>query len=226
MAELEQNLTTQPQIAQLELKFKAPPFKGMAVETEADLLGLNIDTNYHHKLVWVRSAKAHYYLATGDGSEVINWKRTISRAVINRYDPEETYQVGESVFLGGKIYSAKIPIVKYHSPLSHADEWDVISGEVLTYRYLFKTTSSIIIYTSIKNPTIEVMIGDIVYEEDGETAKTDPLDGMYLLENKEVVDVAVHQRPDLNENNGVAYEVTFYENDELTEQVSGCINVK
>lgn len=226
MADLEQNLTTQPQIAQLELKFKAPPFKGMAVETEADLLGLNIDTNYHHKLVWVRSVKAHYYLANGDGSQTINWKRTITRAVINRYDPEETYQVGESVFLGGKIYSAKIAIVRYHSPISHPNEWDVISGETITFRYLFKTASSVIFYTSIKNPTIEVMLGDIVYEVDGTTPKIDPIDGMVLLENKEVVDAGVFQRPDLAENNGFAYEVVFYTNGQLTEQACGCINVK
>lgn len=225
MAPLNQFPKIQPQIAQLECLFRGPLVKDSAVNTFNDLLQLKPQYNYHHKLVWVRDQAANYYLADGDGTVAANWKRTISRAVINRYDQNESYQAGESVYLSGKIYSAKQSVPEFYTPLSYPLYWKVISGETITYRYLFTQVSSIIVYTEIRNPIFEIMLGTIEYDENM-LPIIDEETGLIKISNAEIVEAAVVERIDLPKNNGAAYEVKFFENEELSVQVSGVINVK
>ena len=225
MATLDVFVKTQPQLSQLEPKFKAPPIKDMAVETFNDLLGFDIKFNYKHKIVWVRDQACNYYLENGDGSNAINWKRAITRAIINPYNQEDTYQAGESVFISNRIYSAIQAVPKYYSPLDYPAYWKVISGETVTYRYLFFNASSVIIYTEIRNPIFEVVLGTIALDGNGNPL-IDATTGLVVIDNYEIVDAPVYERKDLPPNNGVAYEVRFYTNSELTNQISGCINVK
>jgi len=216
----------QPQIAQLELVFKGPLVKDQQVDTVADLLTLKAQFNYVHKLVWVKEYKTFYFLDNGDGTEAINWVKMASRVVINRYDSETAYQSGDCVYLSNKIYTAIQDVPIHTSPLDADTYWLIIAGESPTSRFLFLNVSSIIVYTEIRNPLFEVILGDLVYEADGTTIKVNPVTGLAELENKEIVQAYVIQREDLSNNNGVPYQIIFSENDDLSVMVSGCINVK
>jgi hypothetical protein len=223
MSELSPISRTQPQIAQLELKFAGPLVKGSIVELVSDLLSLT--NNYSHKLVWVKEHSCNYYLDNGDGSNLSNWKKSSARVVISIYDSAATYLAGDCVYQTGKIYAAKINVPINHSPMDYENYWQVISGETETYRYLFTNASSIIIYTEIRNPKFEIILGEFVYDING-TIVFNEETGLAELSNKEIVEAFVLQREDLPLNNGVAYEIRFYEDSVLSPQVSGCINVK
>lgn len=215
-----------PQIAQMELKFKGPLVKDQQVDTVADLLTLTTAFNYLHKLVWVKEYKTFYYLDNGDGSEPVNWVKMASRVVINRYDSESQYQKGDCVYLSNKIYTALQDVPIHTSPIDNPDFWGVIAGDSVTSRFLFLNTASIIIYTDIRNPIFEVILGTFEYESDGVTILLNPITGLAELSNKEIVQAYIRQREDLANNNGIPYEIIFSENDAASVQVSGCINVK
>ena len=65
----------QPQFVQLELNFKGPLIKDMQVDNVNDLITLNINYNYEHKLVWVKNVENYYYLINGNGSLLSHWKK-------------------------------------------------------------------------------------------------------------------------------------------------------
>jgi hypothetical protein len=215
----------QPQLAQLEGRFKAPIIKDSAVELFTDLLAFNPEFNYKHKIVWVREHASNYYLENGDGTNAINWKRVMLRAVIGPYQQTETYQFGETVWLNGKIYSAIESVPQYYNPLDYPAYWMLIAGETITYRYLFFNTASILLYTEIRNPQFEIVLGTIPLDGNDDPI-VDPLTGLIIIENPEIVEAVVKERTDLPPNNGKAYEIQFYADGELSEQVSGCVNIK
>lgn len=215
----------QPQIAQLECLFKGPLVKDSLVETIDDLLLLNTQFNYSHKIVWVKSEQANYFLNSGDGSSVSNWIKSVSRVVIQRYDSANVYKQYDTVYLSGKIYSASQDVPQGYDPLSHADYWTVISGETATYRYLFQNTASVIVYTEIRNPSFQVILCDFVLDIDNNII-VDPTTGLAQIQNVEYVNASIVRREDLPDNNGKAYEISFWENEEETNQVSGCVNIK
>lgn len=215
---------TQPQIAQLELLFAGPLVKDSMVEVLTDLINLNPLFNYTHRLVWVKSEKANFYLDNGDGTSLINWKKQIGRVVVDVYDPTQTYQRKDTVYFSGKIYSALQNVPTNTNPLDNESYWLVIAGETETARYLFTNTSSVLIYTEIRNPIFEIIIGDFVFNEDG-TIKLNDETGLAELSNKEIIDAFVIQREDLENNNGVAYQVIFEENS-VPVLLTGCVNIK
>src|ERR1035437_8121570 len=215
----------QPQIAQLECLFKGPLVKDTLVETINDLLLLNTQYNYSHKIIWVKSEQSNYFLSSGDGSSLLHWTKSTSRVVISRYDSNNAYNQADTVYLSGKIYSASQNVPVGYDPLSHANYWTVISGETATYRYLFQNTASVIVYTEIRNPSFQVILCDFVVDGDN-TIIVDPTTGLAEIENVEYVDASIVRREDLSDNNGKAYEISFWENEEETVQVSGCINIK
>ena len=215
----------QPQIAQLECLFKGPLVKDTLVETINDLLLLNTQYNYSHKIIWVKSEQSNYFLSSGDGSSLLHWTKSTSRVVISRYDSNNAYNQADTVYLSGKIYSASQNVPVGYDPLSHANYWTVISGETATYRYLFQNTASVIVYTEIRNPSFQVILCDFVVDGDN-TIIVDPTTGLAEIENVEYVDASIVRREDLSDNNGKAYEISFWENEEESVQVSGCINIK
>lgn len=215
----------QPQIAQFECLFKGPLVKDSIVETVNDLLLLNAQFNYEHKIVWVKSEQANYFLNTGDGTDLSHWKKSVSRVVIQQYNSGSTYQTSDTVYLSGKIYSATQDVPIGYNPLSYPAYWTVISGETSTFRYIFQNTTSVIIYTEVRNPQFQICLCTFVTDDDG-IIQIDPSSGLAEITNVEYVDASVVRREDLSDNNGKAYEISFYENDELSEQVSGCVNIK
>jgi len=225
MAEITTLSVPQPQLTQLECIFKGPLEKGSMVEFVSDLILLDSQYHFNHKRVWVKSDKCNYYLDNGTGTELINWKKESARIVITPYIPENTYQPGDCIYQNGKLYAAKVPVPLEFNPSDYEEYWLCISGETETYRYLFSNISSIIIYTEMRNPKFEVILGDFVYDGLGAIV-IDPVTNLAQLINMEVVDVSVIKREDLPANNGIAYEISFFENDELSVQVSGCINIK
>lgn len=212
----------QPQLAQLEVKFAGPLVIGSIVESITDLLTLNY--NYQHKIVWVKEEAANFYLKTGDGTISTNWEKIGSRVVMERYNPESSYSKGTTVYLGNKIYNAQIDVPVGYSPLDYPDYWLIISGETETKRFIFKNKSSIIVYTDIRNPKFEIILGDLVYDENGIIVIG--ADGLAKLENKEIVEAYIKQREDLDNSNGIPYEIIFEEDSNESIQVSGCINIK
>lgn len=225
MAEINKFTETQPQVAQLECLFKAPLVKDSSVALFTDLLKLNPNHNYTHKIVWVREHKTNYYLSDGDGTVGTNWKRIITKAVISRYQSDESYQEGETTYLSGKIYTATQPVPKYYSPLDYPGYWLVISGETVTYRIIFQNVHSVIVYTEIRNPAFQIILGDFELDVEGNNI-IDPVTGLAVINNQEIVDVSIRKRDDLVADNGIPYEINFYENSVLSEQLSGCINIK
>lgn len=218
----------QEQLAQFELRFKGPLIKDSQVATFNDLLSLNSNFNYQHKIVWVIDEKANYYLDAGDGTIATNWLRIVSRAVIEQWDALETYQTSEVVYLNNILYVATQPVPVGYTPTSYPDYWEMVSGEAISVRLIFENQSSVITYTDIKNPRFEIFIGDIVYigGDPINGPEIDPETGLAKFENVEMVDIGVVRRSDLPDNNGKAYEFAFYENEVLTSQVSGFFTIK
>jgi hypothetical protein len=228
---LPNTIKTQPQVAQIELLFRGPLIKGSQVETFEDLLTLSLSNAYPHKIVWVKALTANYYLANGDGTYPENWKPVATRAVVGVYNPEESYQTSEIVYLSGKLYSAKMPVPKNYSPLNYSSYWLAISGETYTYRYMFTNTTSVILYTEIRNPMFQIFIGDISYDNNSNPI-IDPETGFIKIENAEEAEAEIVERSDLPPNNGRAYQINFYVDSqpivdvEFLANFSGIINIK
>lgn len=217
-------IQSQPQLAQLELKFKGPLVVGSQVNLFTDLFLLDINSNYEHKRVWVKENVANYYLANGDGRLAINWKKESQKVTMLLFEPLNTYNKDECVYVGSKFYLALQNVPEQTYPIDSPLYWLPITAETLTYRYLFQNTSSVRIYTEVRNPIFEIIIGTIKLE-DG-LPVIDSVTGLTLLENQEVVDASVILRDDILPDNGIAYDIEFYENDSLSAQVSGYINIK
>lgn len=218
---------SQPQVAQLEIIFKGPLVKGSQVDYFDQLWDIvnypdtaNNRYHYQHKLVWVKERRSFYYLDNGDGLSPINWKKAGNKVTLERWDPKELYLKGECCYLSGKIYVSLKDDNINHTPLSdymydNVDDWWLcVAGETETYRYVFgypTPTNSFIIYTEIRNPKFECFFGDLKLK-DGEPV-INPINGLIEIENLERVDPVVIYRPDLTANDGLAYEITFYEHE-------------
>lgn len=199
-----------PQLAQLELRFKGPLLTDEMVENLEDLANgtLNPKYNYQHKHVWVKERKCYYYLDNGNGENLSNWRKEIARAVIEQWYIDEAYiesgknqyQEGDTVHLNGKIYSALKDVPAGIDPSINEEYWQCICGETETVRYIFKEASSIILYTEIRNPKFQVIIGDFVL--DGDNYVLDPETGLVMLENQEIIDCHVRERIDLTHPEG------------------------
>lgn len=232
----------QPYLAQLELLFNGPLLKDSVVEKLDDLTKVNQVNLYQHKRIWVKEFKCEYYLDNGNGSLPTNWKRAVGRMVVNNWDNNEHYQKGDIVSLAGKLYHALSDNTD-KSPATYEDIWEVVTGEIETYRFLFFNASEVTIYTEIRNPIFEVIKGDVIYEikhigtDEIKIPVLNPETGLAELENKEIIDAYVVQREDLKikdgtqipsdneKDGGVPYTFYFYENEQPI-SLSGCINVK
>lgn len=225
---------TQPQIAQLELLFKGPLVKDSVVETLDDLPKIKSKYNYQHKRVWVKEHNCEYFLENGDGTDILNWKRSIGRMVVNKWKNTEVYLAGDVVSIGGKLFYATKNVPININPVSNEKYWQVVTGEIETYRYLFYNTSSLIIYTEIRNPFFQVVLGDPVIDEDGAPV-LDEETGLIQMHNKEIIDACIVQREDMqnkpgdllpNNEGGIPYEISFFEDEIPKVMKSGCVNVK
>lgn len=214
---------TTPQLAQLEILFKAPLIKDSVVATKNDLITLDNRFHFIDKMIWVSDEKAFYFLNSGDGSVLIHWSKFITRITIDLYNPLSPYQEKDIVYLAGKIYKAKQNVPEGELPTQSGAYWDIIAGESITYRYLFTATSSVIVYTEIKNPLFEVIIGDL--ELDTNNDNVIGPDGLISILNQEIIDAHISKRDDLPPSNGFAYEIQFEEN-MLPVVMSGVINIK
>lgn len=224
---------TQPQVAQLEILYNGPLIKDSMVEKLDDLLVLKNKYHYPHKRVWVKDQAAEYYLESGDGTSKEHWKRSIARMTVNTWDYLEHYNAGDVVSLNMKMYYALKNVPAGINPLSDETYWGVLTGEIETYRYTFESTSSVIIYTEIKNPMFQIIKGDFAVDEQGEPA-IDEETGYLKLENQEIIEAEIIFREDLkpkpgdelpDNEGGNPYEIRFFEN-ETPVELSGVINVK
>lgn len=213
----------QPQVAQLEILFKGPLVKGQMVDTLADLLNLNINYNYEHKIVWVKEKQTNYFLIDGDGSESTHWKKHVANLVIEQYSPTREWFEGDTVYLSSRIYKALQDVPLNYNPIDYPAYWLMISGESITHRYMFNNTSSVIIFSDIKNPIFQIIKGDL--EQDADMNYILDNDGLILVNNPEFIDAFIKRRTDIPNNNGMAYEIIFEENS-LPINLTGVINVK
>ena len=215
---------TTPQVAQLELVFKGPLVKDSLVQTVNDLKLLSTRSHYIGKLVWVNETSTFYYLdGSGDGTEISHWKKQTARVVLPMYDPLLPYQKGDTVHLGGKIYQAKDVILPGQDPASNPTLWLVISGDTLTYRLIFNNTSSVIVYTDIRNPLFEICTGTFQTDSGGNYV-IGP-DGFISILNPKYIKAFHKTRFDLPALNGLAYEIQF-EQDMAPKALTGAINIK
>jgi hypothetical protein len=215
------------QIAQLECQFKGPLLVDDQVEHFEDLILLNDRYFYEHKRVWVKEFKCFYYIDSGDGTDLLNWKRAKARLLFEPWNNEEYYQQGDVCHFFGKIYIAEIDIEPGHNPAQFPEYWDVITGEIETYRYVFENAAQVRVFTEIRNPLFEIIIGDFVMDPGTGSIVTDPVTGLAMLENQEVVSAYVYQDESvLNDDRGTPYIIAFFADEEPIELVSGCINIK
>lgn len=214
----------QPAIAQLQIQFAGPLTDSDRVEKVADLILLNPKYMYQQKLVWVKEHKSFYFLDSGDGTELENWKKQIARLVVDIYDETKEYQKDDCIYWNKKLYKAKQDVPVGFNPSDYEAYWECICGETETYRYLFTNVSSTIVYTEIRNPLFEILMGTFVPDVNGYPS-IDPNTGMVILLNQEIVEGHVVKRDDLPFNDGVAYEIQFEEN-MLPVNLSGVINIK
>lgn len=216
----------QPQVSQIECLFTGPLVKGSMVQSLNDLITLDITYHYEHKIVWVKDTKTNYYLDNGTGTEISDWRPISTRLVLERYQPDSAYGKGEMVYLSNKLYVAleNISIDTYPTA---SESWLLLNGDSsYTSRHLFQNTSSVLIYTDIRNPRFEIILGTFKLDNQGNQI-FNSVTGLAELENKHIVDAPIMQREDLSsDENGIPYEIAFYENSELTIQLSGCINIK
>ena len=213
----------QPQLSQLEILFRGPLVKNSMVDTLNDLIALNVSYNYEHKIVWVKERQANYYLLTGDGSQLTDWKKISGNLVISQYLPTEQWWETDTVYLSGRIYKAIQDVPLNYNPIDYPSHWLLITGEAITYRYIFNNASSVIVYSDIKNPRFEVITGDLIQDDDDNYIMD--TDGLILINNQKIVEGFVERRQDLPNNNGMAYEISFFEN-ELPTNLTGVINIK
>ena len=204
MSEIQMITKPQPQIAQLECLFSGPLVKGSMVELVSDLITLT--RNYSHKLVWVKEDKTNYYLDNGDGNSLLNWKKVSGSIVLKLYNSAEAYKIGDCVFNSQKLYSAIQDVPIGYNPSDYESYWLCISGETETYRYIFENVSSVIIYTEIRNPRFEIILGDFEYDATDTTLHIiNTVTGLVELKNEEIVEAYIVQRQDLVNNNGFTY---------------------
>ena len=173
-----------------------------------------------------------YYIDNGDGSVLSNWRKEIARAVVEQWNPTETYQEGDTVHLGGKLYNALKDVPAGISPAINEEYWQCICGETETVRYIFKEVSEIILYTEIRNPKFQVIIGDFVVDDEGNYV-LDPETGLVMLENQEIIDCHIRERVDIEHreggglanNDGCPYELRFIEKSQPV-KLTGVVNIK
>ena len=213
----------QPQVAQLELLFDGPLIKDSMVELHKDLQYLSKKYHYPQKQIWVKEHGCIYYLEKGDGSDIKNWKKMQTRVVIEKYNPELKYYNGETCYLSGKIYVALNEVPFNYSPLDYEDYWLCISGQTETYRYIFRLSAHVRIFTEIRNPTFEILTGEFQYDEDGFPIMDNK--GFIKMLNQEIIEGYVVKPDNIEPNSGIAYDIYFYSNIG-SKNLSGVINVK
>lgn len=214
---------TQPQIAQLEILFNGPLIKNSVVDLLTDLLALNVNYNYDHKMVWVKERQSNYYLISGNGTNINNWKELTARLTIEQYVPDREWFENEIVYISNRIYKAIQNVPINTNPLDNGLYWLLITGEIITYRYVFNNVSSVIIYASIKNPIFQIITGTLEINSDDEYVLD--TDGLIKIENQEFIEAHILKRDDLPNNNGKAYQIMFEEN-LAPINLTGVINVK
>lgn len=212
---------TQIQIAQLEVVFNGPLIKNSIVENPIDLTTLNY--NYEHKMIWVKSEQSNYFLTNGDGTQISHWKKQTNKLVLEQYKPTQTWFKDDTVYLGGKIYKALQNVPLNFNPIDNPLYWLLITGEQITSRYIFNNVSNFVFYTDIKNPIFQILKCDFVLDIEGNYVLD--IDGLIKIENSEIIEGYIKRRNDLQNNNGMAYEISFEENEQPI-QLTGVINIK
>lgn len=213
-----------PQIAQLQIQFAGPLTDSERVEKVEDLILLNPKYLYQQKMVWVKERKAFYFIDNGDGTDLDNWKKQIARLVVDKWIETEEYQKGDCVYWNRKLYKALQDVPRGYNPSDFEMYWECICGETETYRYLFINASSVLVYTEIRNPIFETIVGTFILDENGYPT-VDPETQMIIVENQEIVHGFVKKREDLPFNDGFPYEI-FFEENMLPVKMNGVINIK
>ena len=87
---------------------------------------------------------------------------------------------------------------------------------------MINNQSSIIIYTNITNPFFQIVEGTFEYNNSIPVMDSD---GLIKIVNGEIIDANIKRRYDLPNNNGKAYELTFWENNQPY-NFTGILNIK
>ena len=212
----------QPQYVQLDLKFKGPLVSDSQVNNINDLIALNINYNYPHKLVWVKSAECYYYLIDGNGSLLSHWKKFTQKVTIEQYQSNKEYVQGDIVYDNNRLFQAINNVPVNSNPADNLILWKIIVGDIQTARLMINNQSSIIIYTNITNPFFQVVEGTFEYNNSIPVMDSD---GLIKIVNGKIIDANIKRRYDLPNNNGKAYELTFWENNQPY-NFTGILNIK
>lgn len=211
-----------PLNSQFKLQFAAPLFNEMQVSDLDELISLNVNTSYLHKLVWVISENGFYYLTNGDGSQLWQWTKYTGDFTISQWNNILQYNLGDIVYLDQKIYKVINPVIVGESPDS-SNNWLCISGEITSQRFTFTNLSKVTFVTNIPNPIFTVYVGDLELDEDN-----NPILDNYnypQIINEEIVSVGVYKRTDIAFASGYTYEFQFFSGETIINQ-TGIVIVK
>ena len=127
--------------AQLDVQVGAPPIKYMQVDTRTDLTLIPTTHIFLHKMVWVIDEQAYYYLFTGNGDIVTDWKRYgASVANIPPFDPTIPYTADSVVYMGNVIFIALNDAPAGSDPLTDDTIWRAFGSGAGSLMYKFSFT--------------------------------------------------------------------------------------
>lgn len=201
-------------ITQYSLRFKGPIVDDMIVDNISDLVNLNINYAYQHKLVWVKAEECYYYIVNGNGSRPNHWKKFAQEVTINPYEQNNSYGVNQIVYLNNKLYKSNASVAPNEIP-GISPKWQTIVGEIASQTIAFSDESVFKFQTTIKNPFFEVWEGEL--KKVGGSFETD-VDGFIKLYNGEKIDCQITQLSD-------GYELRFYENG-VPSPTTGIVKIK
>lgn len=215
---------TQQQLIQLELKFAGPLVYDSIVESVNDLIALDTNYAYKHKMVWVREKQAYYYIEGNlDGSQINHWKEFSTKLTIEEYSSTKNYLLGDIVYFQNKLYRSTQPVIGIN-PISDKTKWYSLSGEIITQRFTFENESEFKFRTNIPNPIFKVILGDIEREPNSGRVILNE-EGFAKINNQQVVEADIVQDESVPYNNGYTYLLSLYEEEKPIAK-SGVIIIK
>lgn len=139
--------------AQIDVRINKPPLVGMQAQTLNDLTTVGAQRPYQHKVVWVISERAYWYLTTGNGTDISHWA-PISTSGILEYQ-KRPYERGAGVIHNGKVYIATQAVTQAEDPVNTPSKWLPIS-EVRFTRFDFVDAEEVVVISGYTHPTVQV----------------------------------------------------------------------
>ncbi len=243
------NRNIQPVYNQVETKFKGPLIAGVYFKNFTEVVAYHNNPEnkkfvYPYKTIWINSAANFFYLnpeLIDKPGENKSWLPLKTQTEIAEWNSKTSYAKGDTVFVENKIFIARKPSTD-KSPLSDSifdsqgldnNYWQCIAGDSETYRLAFRvptkaedenTYGMFRVFTTIRNPLFQVVVGDI--KKDNDVIQYDK-QKLAIVENSRIVEPRIEPTSEFDEARGYSYDIIFYQDNKLLETgLEGVVNIK